>query len=195
LESKVVDRLIVSTDDSNIAAICEQWGAEVPFIRPPSLALDQSTSMEVMDHALDWWGEHETVLPEVVLLLQPTSPFRTADDIRAAVNLFQSGDIDAVVSVCVAPNHPHLMSTISEDGLLMPFMDTSGCGTRRQDLPPVYAVNGAIYLNSLISLKRDRVFIPPRTKPYFMPPSRSLDIDDPLDFCIAEALVKRHLEL
>lgn len=184
-ESGVAERIIVSTDDEEIATIARAGGAEVPFLRPAALAQDDSPMLDVM---LDLLTRLESV-PENVLLLQPTSPLRNADDLRRAAALL--ADADAVVSVTAAKHHPQWLQRISPEGLLEPFTREPAPACR-QDLPKVYALNGALYLVRTTALRAERTFRPARTLAYEMPAERSVDIDSELDWRLAELVFSSH---
>ena len=194
LAAGCVDRVVVSTDDEEIAAVSREAGAEVPFVRPTSLAQDTSGHMDTVIHAVQWLAEHGAYAPEYVMLLQPTSPLRTAEDIESAWRLAVERDADSVISVCETHQHPHLVRKIGEDGTLVDFVTGSpapgSSERRRQELPPAYFENGAIYLTKRDVLLEQRTFCPVRTYPYVMPPERSLQIDDAWDFKLAEAALK-----
>ncbi len=194
LQSKALSRVIVSTDDEKIAEVARQWGADVPFMRPDELAQDNSSSISTVLHALNWLAENEGVYPEYIMLLQPTSPFRTAEDIRQSIDLAGNYRAAAVVSVCEAERHPYICQRILEDGTLADFITTEMQYLRRQDLPPAYAVNGAIYLNQCSSLLRDQRFLPSGSIAYIMPPERSLDVDTMWDWHLAELIMKDRYE-
>ena len=183
-------RVILSTDDAEIAQVAREWGAEVPFMRPPELARDQSDHLSVVEHALDWLAANENRIPDYVLLLQPTSPMRTADDIVAAVALACQHNAKAVVSVTPIKHHPYIAEQILADGTLAHFMPIAGVDIRRQALPPAYALNGAIYLNRPVSLRQDRAFVPPGTIAYVMPPERSIDIDSAWDLHVVDLILR-----
>ena len=191
LDSLGLGHVIVSTDDREIARISQDAGADVPFFRPAELAEDDSPHILAVDHAIRWLVEHRGSCPEYVMLLQPTSPLRTADDIDASIDLALERGADAVVSVCEAKQHPAKTYGIGPDRTLTPFVSSDMPNKRRQDLPPAFTENGAIYLNRCASLDQDRSFIPPGTVPYVMPASRSLDIDSEWDLFLAD-LVLRH---
>ena len=190
LQSKELSRVIVSTDDEKIAEVARQWGADVPFMRPDELAQDNSSSISTVLHALNWLAENEGGYPEYIMLLQPTSPFRTAEDIRQSIDLAGKHRAAAVVSVCEAECHPYICQRILEDGTLADFMTTEIKYLRRQDLPSAYAVNGAIYLNQCSSLLRDQKFLPSGSIAYIMPSERSLDVDTMWDWHLAELIIK-----
>ncbi len=183
-------RIVVSTDDEEIAGIARQWGADTPFLRPPELARDDSSSIAVIIHAIEWMQANERIAPDYLMLLQPTSPFRIPRDIDAAIELAEARHATAVVSVCEAQRHPHLCKRILSDGTLADFVASNLAYQRRQDLPPAYALNGAIYLNRRESLIRDRTFLPGGTLACVMPAERSLDIDTPWDWRVAELILK-----
>jgi CMP-N,N'-diacetyllegionaminic acid synthase len=189
LNSKVCERLLVSTDDPEIAAVAREFGADTPFLRPPSLSSDISTSVSVVEHAIDWMNDTGAETFSHVLFLQPTSPFRTAGDIQNAVNIAKKTDA-AVVSVCEPQHHPYLFKIIREDGTLGNLIPESAQYSRRQDFPPVFTLNGAIYVISVNRLKKEKTFTPKKTVPYIMPPERSLDIDTPWDFFLAEQIMQ-----
>lgn len=189
-ESGVVERLVLSTDDPEIADEGRRIGAEVPFLRPPELATDSSTSMDVNLHAFRWLEENENYRPDYVLLLQPTSPLRAAADIRASVELAVERQADSVVSVCAAHQHPLWMKTLDNQGRLVDLYPQPSTPTRRQDLPPAFALNGAIYLNLRSFLLNAHTFVCDRTYGYVMPPERSLDVDTPWDLYLADLILR-----
>ncbi len=194
LQSRGLSRVIVSTDDYEIAQVACQWGAEVPFMRPPELAQDNSPSFLAVEHAIRWLEEHDNTQPDYIMLLQPTTPLRAPEDIDTAIQIAEARNAVAVVSVCRMDHHPYLSKRILEDGTLADFVSNDMAYLRRQDLPPAYALNGAIYLNRRESLLHDRTFGPQGTYGYIMPPDRSLDIDSPWDFYLAELILKNKHE-
>lgn len=183
-------KIIVSTDDVGVAKISSRAGAEVPFIRPNSLATDESSTLDVLKHALDHVEFSSGIIMDWVLILQPTSPLRTRYDIEAALTLAAIGNCDSVVSVRNAnSNHPFKIKKINTDGFLVPFVIGSEEPSRRQDLSPtVYQRNGAIYLVRRNNVIEGKLF-GGRTVPYIMPAERSVDIDNFVDFKLAEILM------
>lgn len=190
LDSHNLDRVIVSTDDTNIANVCREFGAEVPFMRPNDLAQDDSPHIEIIIHVIDWLCTHINYYPEYVMLLQPTSPLRTTDDINEAINLAIKQNADGVVSVCNTPVHPYLFKKINEDGKLFDYIDKPEGYLYRQLYPPIYYVNGAIYLTRTEIIQKQRTFYPDCTFPYIMPVERSLDIDTPWDLYLADLILR-----
>jgi CMP-N,N'-diacetyllegionaminic acid synthase len=190
LASGSLERLILSTDDEEIAETARKFGAEVPFMRPASLSGDDISSFAVIEHALNWL-EQDSVAPDYILLLQPTSPLRIAADINNALALAVERNADAVVGVSECSPHPFLARTIEKDGTLAEFLRAEQKYTRRQDFPAVYAINGAIYVNRPRSLRATRSLIPPGAHAYVMPPERSIDVDSLWQLDLVHLLLSR----
>jgi CMP-N,N'-diacetyllegionaminic acid synthase len=175
IEAALASRLshvVVSTDDEEIAEVSRSHGAEVPFLRPAALAGDTSPHVDVVLHALDWCADGSGREPEWLMLLQPTAPARTAEDIDAALDLAESSGASAVVSVVETAHHPYIAKRMDEAGRLSDFLEVDLPYRRRQDFPPCYVLNGAIYV---------------------MPEERSLDVDTPWDFHVADLIVRDRL--
>ena len=189
LRSSVLDRVVVSTDDEEIARVSKEWGADVPLYRPAELSLDDSPSIAAVNHAIRWLEENQNYRPDALLLLQPTSPLRTAEDVRNAVHLLFERNASAVVSVYQPHTHPYWFKKITKDGYLSSFLEGTVEPVRRQDLPPVYALNGSIFLARREILLHEETFCPDRTCAYIMPEERSLDIDSPADLRLANYLL------
>jgi CMP-N-acetylneuraminic acid synthetase len=190
LSSSTLSRVLVSTDSREIAQVAVDCGAEVPFIRPAELATDEAPHIAVLEHAVQWLAEESHPLPDYLMTLQPTSPLRTASDIDRAVGIAEAHEAMAVVSVCETGHHPYLAKTVTQEGTLTDFIRKDVESLRRQDLPPVYALNGAIYLNRTESIRKDRTLLPKGTYAYIMPPERSLDIDAPWDLYLADLVLR-----
>jgi CMP-N,N'-diacetyllegionaminic acid synthase len=190
LKSPSLTRAVVSTDDDEIAEVAKHWGADVPFLRPAELARDDTPGIEPVLHALRWLAEHESYHPDYVMLLQPTSPLRTTEDIEAAVRLARERGVDSVVSVTEAATHPYWMKRITENGELAELVPTEQEYSRRQELPPAYALNGAIYLIKVDTLMEQHTFYPDRTLAYVMPAERALDVDEPWDLYLADLVLQ-----
>jgi CMP-N-acetylneuraminic acid synthetase len=188
-KTPLVDRVVVSTEDQEIAEIARRCGAEVPFMRPRELAQDETLHVPVLIHTVEWLRERERYQPDYVLLLQPTSPFRTVGDIEASVQMAVETHADAVVSVGPVHQHPHWMKRVSEDGRLVDFWPGE-MRFRRQELQELYALNGAIYVVDTRVLLEQQTFYTARTHAYVMPIERSLDIECAWDFHIAELLLE-----
>ena len=189
-KSKLLDRIIVSTDDQRIAKVAQDYGAEVPFVRPSELALDNTPHIDVMIHALNWLEAQPEGECPYVMLLQPTVPFRTAEDIDAAIQLAAAKQAPAVISVCEVERHPYIMKRVLEDGTMSDFLPSDIPYLRRQALPLCYALNGAIYLVRPALLRREKTFCPKGAYAYIMPPERSLDIDSPWNLQVADLIMR-----
>jgi len=189
-ETQVIDRVIVSTDDEEIAQIARAAGAEVPFIRPAELARDETPTLSVVQHALRWLKQHEDYQPEFVVLLQPTSPLRTALHIDQAMELLLSTNADSVVSVCKTEHSPYWMKKVDEEGRLSALIEAEKEYTRRQDLPTVYRLNGAIYITRPNVIICDNHLLGNDARAYIMDQKESIDIDTELDFQLAELIIK-----
>ncbi|NLH16401.1 MAG: acylneuraminate cytidylyltransferase family protein [Phycisphaerae bacterium] len=185
-----IDRVIVSTDDSVIAETALRWDAEVPFLRPPALAADDASVIDVILHTLDWYRQRDQSY-ELVLLLQPTSPLRETADIEAALQRLEDCRADAVVSVCPCEHSPLWTNTLGPNGHMKDFLDFKALDNR-QRLPTYYRLNGAIYLARTEYFRQRRGFYGDRTYAYIMPSERSIDIDSLLDFQMAEFLFHRN---
>ena len=180
--------ILVSTDDPAIAEICIDAGAFVPWLRPPELATDITGSVDVALHALDWY-EAEKGVVDGVLLLQPTSPFRSKINLKRGIKLFKQHGGKAVLGV--SPTQAHPMWTLKMEGnYLVPFMQESGFEIRSQDLSPVYVVNGSFYLITPAELRTRRSFVGDKTIPLVTTSEKeSIDIDTVWDFKVAEVMV------
>lgn len=182
-KARHVDRLILSSDDDAIIDVARQLGCEAPFKREAQLAADDSPTMEVVLDALrrcpgyDW-----------VVLLQPTSPLRVAEDIDRALERCVAARAPACVTVCEAEQSPYWMYKLEAGNRLSPLLPTHA--TRRQDLPPAYVLNGAAYVADTAWLASSRSFLTPETVGYEMPIERSLDIDTEADLARFESYLR-----
>jgi CMP-N,N'-diacetyllegionaminic acid synthase len=183
--------IVVSTDSKKIATIAKEYGAEVPFMRPPELASDTATSMDVIFHAINYYKERNIHF-DVVVLLQPTSPLRISEDINNAMKKFINENAEAIVGVCEAEHHPLWSNTLPENGSMKNFLSESIKGLNRQQLPIYYRLNGAIFISKTDTLYKEKTFIHENTFSYIMPNERSIDIDYEIDFRLAELLMKKH---
>lgn len=181
--------ICVSTDDPRIAAVAEAEGIKVPFLRPAELATDSCGTYEVLIHALDFYRSKGKGY-DTLVLLQPTSPLRTADDVRAALSLY-TPDIDMVVSVKEAATNPYYNAYEADDDGFLHISKGDGHYTRRQDAPPVWEYNGAVYVINVASLRKQKLGEFKRRRCYVMDASRSVDLDTPLDWAIAEAIMSK----
>jgi len=192
-ESSVFDRIIISTDDEEIAKISRFYEAEVPFKRPRKLAMDDSPHIDVVAHAIEWLHNKNNYYPEYVMLLQPTSPLRTDEDIKNAVEIAKKHKAASVISVSPTPVHPYLMKEINEKGILSSFVEIPNGYLRRQLYPKIYYVNGAIYLIKTEVLLQQKTFFPDNTYPCLMSVENSLDIDTTWDFYLGNLILQDKL--
>jgi CMP-N-acetylneuraminic acid synthetase len=188
-KSKYLDNLYVSTEDEEIAEISRRYSVEV-IERPKELAKDETPTIDVIFHVLDNL-KGKNYNPDIVVLLQPTSPLRKAEDIDNAIGLFLSNDYESVVSVCEM-EHPPYWSFKIEEGYLKSLFDKRYLRMRRQDLEKVYIPNGAIFISRVQTLYKYKSFYCNHIIPYIMPIERSVDIDNELDFMLAELLMKKY---
>lgn len=187
-ESKYVDKVIVSTDDGEIASISRKYGAEVPFIRPKELAGDKSKSVDAVLHAIEWMKENRWSY-DIIVWLQVTSALRTAEDIDKAVELLFRKNAEAVVSVCQADHHPYWSNILPDTNCMIDFVRPEAANKNRQDLPVFYRLNGAIYLFYTDYFKSHKSFYESNTFAYIMPKERSVDIDNETDFELVKILM------
>lgn len=178
LKSGIADRVMVSTEDEEIARIAREFGAELPFLRPAELASDTARNLAVVAHAAEWLEANENYRPDYVLILQPTSPLRSAEDIQGAWALAHTSQARVVASVTMAAPKPTLLRTLGPSAQLGPLPDQA---------TQICVLNGAIYL-----ARRDALYS--HDEPalgYVMPPERSVDIDTPRDLAFAEAFLRQ----
>jgi N-acetylneuraminate synthase/N,N'-diacetyllegionaminate synthase len=188
--ARSVQRVVVSTDDDEIAEAALAAGAEVPMRRPAALASDTTPGIDPVLHAVSWLEEHEGYRPEFVLILQPTSPLRTADDIDAAAGELRRRQADALVSVSRMGHPLAWTSRLSADGVLVDFHGEHREETDRQSAEERFVQNGAIYIVRRELLVERRTLYAERTLAYVMPAERSLDLDEAWEIAVAEALLR-----
>ena len=183
-----IDAVVVSTDDEQIAAVATAAGAEVPFLRPPALAGDTASSIDVVIHALDFLERNGRVF-DIVLLLEPTSPLREVADIHVALRRMVDTGAAAIVSVCRAEStHPAFMFRVTAEGRLEPFLSASPTGVRRQEIESLFYLDGTLYASTVESLRTRRSFYHDDTLAYEVSKWKALEIDDIDDFEMVEAI-------
>lgn len=165
----------MSSDDDKIITVAKEYGCEVPFRRPDALAEDDTPSMDTLLHALDQAEPYD-----YVVLLQPTSPLRTADDIDATIARCYETDVPACVTVDETDRPPQWMYMLGEGNRLVPVMDRDEEITQRQDAPPTYVLNGAVYVARSAWLRETESFLSGQTRANEMPAVRAADADDEL---------------
>jgi len=185
-KAKCIDRIVVSTDDPEIAKVAKERGADVPFVRPAEYATDEAPSINLALHAIeqiqgfDW-----------IMLLQPTSPLRNTSDIDNIFKFCQDHKSSSAVSVNEVSKHPYRMYQRDSFFNLKPFISNHPHVIRRQNLPSAYSLNGALYLARVDWLLKYKSFVRPDTLGYTMPIERSVDIDTEQDWNWAEYLMKK----
>lgn len=189
LGSKNINRTIVSTDSEKIAEVAKKHGAEVPFLRPAEISGDKSPALLAIHHALKWLADNENYRPDYLVFLQPTSPMRNSQDIDEAFKVLHSKKADSVISVGEASPHPYLMKEITPDGRLKNFVADPE-GKPRQTFPPVYVLNGAIYIVKVELILNKNTFYSDKTYAYVMSQEKSLDIDSEIDLVIISKIIE-----
>ena len=192
LQSQLLTRTLLNTDDPEIAAVGRACGVEVPFMRPAELAQDDTPILPVIRHTLDWLAKHDNFVPEAVVLLQPTSPLRQVEHIDAAIRLLLEQNADTVVSVMEVPHQftPVSLMQLDEQNQLRPYLPAPII-LRRQEKPRLYARNGP----AVLAIRRETLLAGKlygeRILPLLMESTLSLDIDGPDDLALAEFWLAR----
>lgn len=195
-KAKSVNRIVVSTDSKDICDIAKQYGAEVPFLRPVEISQSNSTEMEFLTHALDWFEINEKYIPDLIVLLYPTAPFRKAESIEKAIEtILKHPEADSLRSVKLCSEHPYKMWEI-ENGYLKPFVMDKNPNIHTfsyQMLPAVYVQNANIYITKPSTIENKKTPIGDIIIPFVMDEYESIDINNSIDFKIAEILFKKEL--
>lgn len=193
-DSKLISRVVVSTEDREIAEVAKSFGCEV-ISRPEELAQDQTPTLPVLQHVVNFLKEKENYQPDAIVIIQPTAPLRLASDIDGAVNKLLEAGCDSVVSVAQVPAHynPAWIKKVEGD-VLLSFeglrIDDDKNKTRRQDLKNYYWKNGAVYaIKTDILMEKNSIF-GETCRPFVMPEERSINIDSLLDLKMIELLMK-----
>lgn len=185
MQANCVDRIVVSTDDPEIADTSRDLGADAPFLRPPELATDNAGSLDVLRHSIMACPGYD-----LVVFLQPTSPLRSAHDIDAAYELMQERSATVCVSVTSVDQSPWLMYAMGTENRISPILPPLEGVTRRQDYPAIYKLNGAIYFWNTIAFLKSRKMVTEESVGYVMPTERSIDIDTLEDVVQGEAYLR-----
>jgi CMP-N,N'-diacetyllegionaminic acid synthase len=189
LASACIDDILLSTDDEDIAAFCARCGVDTPYRRPHELSGDDAPMIAAVEHGLDWYARECGQMPDEVLVLQPTSPLRTTEDIDGAVLRFKESAAETLASVHPMVEHPYECVVAQSGG--WQYLVPPPAVARRQDYRgSYYFVNGALYLARTSALLKERRFlVSGATALYEMPRERGIDVDSPLDLAFAEALL------
>ncbi|MEX2459819.1 MAG: acylneuraminate cytidylyltransferase family protein [Paenibacillaceae bacterium] len=185
-KSKYIDRLVLSSEDAEIINVALKWGCEAPFVRPEYLALDETPGIEPVIHAINTLPRYD-----YVVLLQPTSPLRSTADIDGCIEMCLSQSANACVSVTEPDKSPYWMYTLDDQNMMKPLLNKDQGITRRQDLPLIVALNGAIYIAKSDWLLNKKSFVSHETIAYLMPKNRSIDVDTELDLLLIEFILKQ----
>ena len=186
--SRYIDSVVVSTDNDDIARISKTLGAEVPFKRPAEIAKDDSSVMDAITHCLDWLESTDQIY-DIVVLLQPTSPLRVCTDIDGAIESLVKRGADAIVSVSECDHPPEWTGKLPEDLNMKDFIDKNVKGRNRQDLDVSYRINGCIFVSDTGHIRRFKDWYGPMTFAYITSKDSSIDIDNDLDFKLAELIL------
>ena len=187
-QSRYIDEILVSTDSEKIASVAKDFGASVPFLRPAELASDTSKSIDAILHAIGTLKNNKQMF-DVLVLLQPTSPLRSTEDIDGALEEFSRNSYKSLVSVSEVNDNPILIRTIDESGKLKRLLNTDS-SVRRQDMKKYYRVNGSIYIN-LISEVDVNTSFNDNIIPYIVPQERAIDIDEMKDLAVAKYYITK----
>lgn len=190
LESKLLTRIVLSTDDEEIAKVGKSCGVEVPFMRPPELARDDTGTIPVLIDVVEKLQQQNEYF-DAIMVLQPTNPLRRSSDIDGAIELLIKSGSDSVISfVDSGEKHPARMKYIDVNGKVIdpPFAEDFE-GQRRQDLEPIYLREGSIYLTRMKVLMEQNSLKGQDCRAWIMPPERSCNIDEPIDLFLAEQLM------
>lgn len=188
-----IDDILISTDDKEIADVCRDWGCEVPFLRPAEFAKDDSPHYLALQHAVEWYESMKGCEISYLVLLQPTSPFRSSGDIDGCVRLATERDATGVFSVEETHVHPILTRRLADEGTLENYVTSDLSYLRRQDLPPALFVNGAVWVvKPKEMMKQKTVFVDPALG-YIMPSERSWQIDTEWELAMADMMARNGL--
>lgn len=192
LASESCDRVVVSTDDPEIAEVARAFGADVPFLRPAEFAADESPTIDTIAHAVGWLRDNEGESYDVLALVEPTSPLREPSDIDGCVSLLlDHPDAESVVTVAPAESaHPVFTVTLDERYRLAPYVNDDFRVLRRQELEPAYYFDGTMYAALIGPLLSKRTFYHDATLGFVVPRWKAFEIDDEYDFVAAEAVMR-----
>lgn len=189
---KYKGRIIVSTDDKEIAETAGKWGGEVPFMRPDALASDEADSMDVVEHAVEWIETHDDSSYDYIVLLEPSSPFASYADFDSAIDKIIETNADTLLGMKEVEANTCFIHTLDEQGGLSLFYNEikKMRDVRRQAAPPQYTMNGCIYIAKWDYFKKNKMFHSSCSVPYIMDGPHSIEIDCPEDYEYAKYLVE-----
>ena len=183
----LIDEIIVSTDSKKISKIAKKYGARVPFLRPKRFAKDNSSTFDVLKHAIDFYKKKNQFF-EYVLLLEPTSPLRDYKDVNSCIKKILKNKIDTIVSVTkVVNHHPNFLYSLNKNNFLKPYLkNQKKLYIRRQDIETLYSLEGSIYISRISTLLKKKTFYHKKTQAFTVDKWKSLEIDDIDDFNVAQ---------
>ena len=189
-----INRVVVSTDDLDIAGVAREFGAQVPFIRPEILAGDTASEWDAWRHALRTLREFEGEFPDPFISIPTTAPLRLPEDIEACINAYREGDADIVLTITKAHRNPWFnIVTLNSDGTVEPVNKVDEAFVRRQDAPEVHDITTVVYVADPNFVMEKRGIFSGKVKAVSVPAERSIDIDTSHDFAIAEFLMNQRL--
>jgi CMP-N-acetylneuraminic acid synthetase len=183
-------RIIVSTDSEEIAKVALEYGAEVPFMRPKELAQDSTPEWLVWRHAVDYIEKNKSESVDAIVVLPVTAPLRSSEDINACVDLFEGKKVDSVITVSEARRNPYFNMTVNNNDYASLVISPESNITRRQDAPEVFDMTTVAYVVSTNFVKNHNGIFEGKVKSVIIPRERAIDIDDLMDFKIAELMLK-----
>lgn len=187
ISSGCFDKIIVSTDCENIAETAKSYGAEVPFLRPDYLSSDEAKTTDAVSHVLEAINQRF----DLVAVLQPTSPFRSGEQISQAFDIMRKMGSKSLVSLCQVKKSPYLMYTLNQSGGIDTFIESEYQLSRRQEQPKVFCLNGAIYIAETELFLKEGQLVYSYSTPFIMDEVSSIDIDEEIDFKLAECIVEQ----
>ena len=190
LKSKNIDKILVSTNSKKISSISKKFGAEIPFLRPKELSGDTSKTIDVVKHTLKFLNENESYVPDIIVILQPTSPLRTSQMIDKSIILLKNSNASCVLGVKKITQHPY-NSFSNKQKFLKPFKNNFQKYSQRQALPELFYPTGSIYTFWRKTIEENNSYYGKKILPYILPEENSIDIDTPHDFFLAECIMKK----
>ncbi len=190
-KTNLISKIVVSTDSEEIANIAIEYGVEVPFLRPPELATDTAHVIDTYFYTIDRLKTDYGLAYQEIVVLQPTSPLRNYQDIINAISIYKERLADSVISVTKTCHPPSWAKKINTEGVLENYRNEEIDNRNRQESGDVYFPNGAVFILRVDLLRSRNTYYSSKTYPYIMPKERSIDIDDNIDFMIAELLFEK----
>ena len=187
-KAKTINKIVVSTDDAEIAKISKNYGAEIPFLRPKIFSKDTSSTIDVVNHTLEFLKNNQSYIPDIIVILQPTSPLRTSQIIDKSINSLKKSRATSVITVSKIIKHPFISYWIKND-YLKPFETNSTKYSRRQDLPNLFYPSGSVYAFWNKTLEKSNSIYGNKIKPIIIN-DPDIDIDHPIDMFFAEMILK-----